>query len=65
MKLWKKSSIILRLFLILAIMLPLIIIVEQTSTLSANSETETTLDLGNFQPGTPVDHTHIWDTIQL
>ena len=62
MKLWKKSSIILRLFLILAIMLPLIIIVEQTSTLSANSETETTLDLGNFQPGTPVDHTHIWET---
>ena len=62
MKLWKKSAIILRLFLILAIMFLLIIILEQTSILSAKSESETTLNLGEFQAGEPVNHTHIWET---
>ncbi len=62
MKLWKKNSIILKSFLILAFMFLLTIMIEQTNILFADSENETTLDLGNFQAGESIDHTHIWET---
>lgn len=47
---------------ILVSMVLLTLILEYTSTLSASSENETTLDLTNFQAGIPVEHTHIWET---
>ena len=47
---------------ILVSMVLLTLILEHTSTLSASSENETTLDLTNFQAGSPVEHVHIWES---